>query len=43
MRNSSNIKKAASVRMAKDCSYRDVGVYVNYWKKENHKDFKYII
>lgn len=29
--------------MAKDKSYRDVGVYVNYWRKETHKEFNNII
>ena len=43
MRNQNIPKKAASVRMAKDKNYRDVGIYVNYLHKENHQEFKNII
>jgi len=43
MRNPTTPKKATSVRMAKDKSFKDVGIFVNYWRKENHKEFKTII
>lgn len=29
--------------MTKDKNYRDVGIYVNYLRKENFKEFKNII
>lgn len=36
-------KKATSMKIAKDKNYRDVGIHVNYWRKENHKEFIEII
>lgn len=29
--------------MAKDKNYRDVGIHINYLRKENHQEFKNII
>jgi hypothetical protein len=43
MRNQTTTKKATSMRIAKDKNFRDVGIAVNYWNKETHKEFKNII